>query len=179
MNILVSGLMGSGKSTQAKRLALKYNLCFLSTGDVLRDITIEDTILGQYLKNALSKGEMIDDNIVADLMQKRLSQPDAKNGFVSDSYPRRLSQVGYFDPKLDIIFYLNIDPNLAKERLLKRGRADDTPELIDFRHKSQGNDIKELVGFYRGKIKVYDIDANKNETQVFDEIVRHLDGNHA
>lgn len=176
MRILVSGLMGSGKSTQAKRLAAKYDLCFLSTGDVLRELSKKDNEQGRYLKDALVKGVMVDDKLVADLMRVRLEQEDAKNGFVSDSYPRHIGQIQYFDPKLEIIFYLNIDPEEAKRRLLARGRLEDTPELIDFRHKSQGGRIKELVDFYRNKIKVFDIDANRSEDEVFAQIMEHLDG---
>lgn len=176
MNILVTGLMGSGKSTHAKLLAEYLNLCFLTTGDVLREISKEDSDLGRYLKEELGKGQMIDDKIVADLIKKRLDAPDAKNGFVSDSYPRRLSQVGYFDPKLDLIFYLNVDPNEAKKRLLARGRPDDTKELIELRHKTQGEGIKDLVDFYRGKIKVIDINASGSIEQVFNKIKEYVGG---
>lgn len=175
MNILITGLMGSGKSTQAKLLADYLNLCFLTTGDVLRQISKEDSDLGRYLKDTLSKGEMVDDRIVADLIKKRLEEPDAKNGFVSDSYPRRISQVGYFDPKLDLIFFLNVDPNEAKKRLLARGRPDDTQRLIDLRHKTQGKGIEELVFSYRGKIKIIDIDASGSVNDTFNRIKEYID----
>lgn len=174
MNILITGLMGSGKSTQAKRLAQKLGLVFLTTGDVLREIAKESSKVGRYLNNTLSKGEMIDDKIVADLIKQRLDKEDAKAGFISDSYPRRLSQVELFDPRLDVIFYLKVDPEVAKERLLKRGRPDDTEELIDYRHQSQGIKITELVDYYRQKIPVYDIDANKSEDEVFAQIAEHI-----
>lgn len=175
MNILITGLMGSGKSTQAKLLADYLNLCFLVTGDVLREIAKEDTLQGRTIKQDLDTGTMVDDKIVADLIKKRLEAPDAAKGFVSDSYPRHLGQIEYFDPKLDIIFYLKLDPDEAKKRLLARGRKDDTPELIEFRHKTQGEGIKELVGSYRRKIKVIDIDASGSVNDTFNRIKEYID----
>ena len=178
MRILITGIMGSGKSTQAKKLAEKLNLCFLTT-QMLRDAAKRDDAIGEVLRQALSKGDWVDDKIVADLAKERLTKPDAKNGFVSDSYPRRVSQIGLFDPLLDKVFYLKVDPKVAKQRLLDRGRADDKSELIDYRQKTQFEGIEGVVNYYKDKIGVIEIDASKNESQVFDEIVRHLDGSHA
>lgn len=166
--------MGSGKSTQAKLLADKLNLCFLRTGDVLREIAKKDTPKGREVKESLDKGLMVDDAIVANLIKERLSQDDAKNGFVSDSYPRHLVQIDYFDPNLDVIFFLNISPDRAKERLLARGREDDREELIDFRHQTQGEKIIELVDFYKGKIPVHYINGEQEVEKVHQEILSYL-----
>lgn len=175
MNILITGLMGSGKSTQAKRLAEKLGLVFLTT-DILREAAKRGDDMGRQLREALSKGKMVDDRIVADLTRNRLSKPDANRGFVSDSYPRRVSQIDFFDPKIEKVFYLKVEPEVAKKRLLKRGRPDDTSELIDFRHKTQVEGIKEVVGYYKEKIKVVEIDANKSEDEVFQQILNNLNG---
>ncbi|MBI3485760.1 nucleoside monophosphate kinase [Candidatus Daviesbacteria bacterium] len=174
MRILVSGIMGSGKSTQAKRLASEYHLCFLTTGDVLRAMAREDSEKGRVVKQALDTGAMVDDAIVADLIKQRLAQGDAKAGFVSDSYPRHLKQLDYFDPNLEIIFFLFFSPEVAKQRLLKRGRSDDTEELIDYRHKTQGAKIKEIVDYYRDKIKVFDINGELSEDEVYNQIKAYL-----
>ncbi len=178
MRILITGLMGSGKSTQAKKLAEKLGVCFLTT-QMLRDAAKRDDEVGVALREALSTGAMVDDRIVADLARERLMEPDAKNGFVSDSYPRRVSQIGFFDPKIERIFYLKVDPEVAKKRLLDRGRADDTPELIDYRQKTQFEGIQNVVDYYKDKIEVIDIDANKSEDEIFAQIMEHLNGNKA
>ena len=174
MNILVTGLMGSGKSTQAKLLAEYLSLVFLTTGDVLREIAKKNSTIGRKVKEGLDQGIMIDDKIVADIIKKRLDKEDAKKGFVSDSYPRHLKQLRFFDPKLDLIFYLKLKPEVAKKRLLERGREDDTKKLIEFRHKTQGDKIKKLVDFYKDKIKVIEINAEKSIEEVQSKIKSYL-----
>lgn len=173
------GVPGSGKSTQAKKIANALGFCYLTTGEVLRELAKDDTPLGRQIKETTDKGEFFDDYFVADLIKQRLEKGDCKNGFVSDSYPRHLGQLKIFDPKIEKIFYLKVSDDHAKQRLMARGRIDDTKQLIDKRSELYKEKVEELLEYFKDKIKVIEINGEQDENAVFDQIMEHLDGSHA
>src|SRR3989344_4290022 len=114
MRILMMGIPGSGKSTQAKKLAERLDLCYLTTCDVLRELSKKNDILGRKIRETMDKGEFFDDYFVADLIKQKLEKDECRNGFVSDSYPRHLGQLKIFDPKIEKIFYIKVPDIEAK-----------------------------------------------------------------
>ena len=123
MNIVLFGPPGSGKGTQAKMLAEKYNIPHISTGDILRDNLKNKTKLGLEAKAYMDKGELVPDDVLIGIIKDRLSQPDCASGFLLDGYPRTLPQadalnriLNEMDKKLDVV--LNID--VPDEELIKR-----------------------------------------------------------
>lgn len=130
MKILVAGPVGSGKTTQAKLLAEYLDVPMVGMGEVLREISKKDNPKGKLLRDDLDKGRLVDDQIVAKIIKERISQKDCETGFVMDGYPRSLPQIELFDPGFDRVFYLDLDDEIVIGRLAKRGREDDTPELI-------------------------------------------------
>ena len=90
--VILLGPPGAGKGTQAERISAEYGLKHLSTGDMLRDNLASDTALGREAKPLIERGELVPDHIVLRMVQDRISQPDCRNGFVLDGFPRTLAQ---------------------------------------------------------------------------------------
>src|SRR5437870_7012925 len=130
MEILLIGPQGSGKSTQAEKLARFLGVPNVETGQIFRDLAKDQTSLGQRVREILKSGGMVDDETTAELVKVRLAQPDCQAGFVMNGYPRSPRQQGIFSPKFDRVFYLVVPDEVVTQRQLKRGREDDTPELI-------------------------------------------------
>lgn len=159
MKVLLIGPQGSGKSTQAKLLAEFLMVPFISTGDILRNLSKDDTEQGKSIKMILDEGRLVDDRTISQLVKERLTKPDCKNGFIMDGYPRTVDQITNFDPKFDIVFYLLVSDEEATKRLLKRGRVDDTPEAIAQRLKLYHRETDPIIAYYQQKDLLCAIDG--------------------
>ena len=143
-NIIFTGMPGSGKGTQAVFLASKLNIPHISTGDIFRDEMKRETLLGLSITKSMNAGQYTSDEITNAVVAGRLSQPDCVNGFILDGYPRTINQVEFLDSvgvKVDTVIDLEIDPELALNRLL--GRA---------KEQSRGDDDEAVI---RGRIDTY------------------------
>lgn len=164
------GPQGSGKTTQAKLLAKVLKVPLISTGDVLRQISRQSSFLGRRIKTALDQGKLADDQLVAEVVAERVSQADCQNGFVMDGYPRSITQLKLFDPQFDRIFYLDISGNQVIDRLLKRGREDDTPKLITERLKFYHQLSEPLIGLFGEKGILQRVDGTGSIYKIQSEI---------
>jgi len=90
--IVIIGAPGAGKGTQSRLLSEKYGYPQISTGDILREMALADTPLGRSIKETMAKGELVSDEILAEVILTRTSQPDCKDGYILDGYPRTLNQ---------------------------------------------------------------------------------------
>jgi len=90
--IVIIGAPGAGKGTQSRLLSEKYGYPQISTGDILREMALADTPLGRRIKETIAKGELVSDEILAEVILTRTSQPDCKDGYILDGYPRTLNQ---------------------------------------------------------------------------------------
>lgn len=133
MKILFIGPQGSGKSTQGKLLAQHLNIPYLSTGEIFRNLSEEDSGEGKRIRQILSEGKLVDDATTSEIVKKKLSESDFKDNFILDGYPRTLEQLNSFDPGFDKVVYLKVPQEELIQRLLQRGREDDTLELIKTR----------------------------------------------
>lgn len=174
MKILITGPQGSGKSTQADILSKKLGIAFINAGNLVREMSKEDSERGRSLKNDLEAGRLVDDNIIGDLVRTQISQPECKDGFVTDGYPRTINQIKIFDPEFDRVFYLEISDEEALRRLLKRGRADDTLAVINERLKWYHEQTKPLLEFYQSKGILEKINGEMSIEEVAQEIEERL-----
>ena len=181
MNILFLGPQGSGKGTQAKRIALDYGLAHVATGDMFRAAIAARTPLGIQVEPILAGGALVPDELTIALIRERLSQPDAREGFVLDGYPRTLPQAEALDEllaglgrPLSVVLELQVPDEVCVERMLRRaaeeGRPDDTPEAIQRRLTIYHRDTAPLVDHYLATGKVVGIHGDRSVGEVSAEI---------
>lgn len=127
MRIILLGPPGAGKGTQAVILAKKLNLPHISTGDILRQNVRQDTAWGRQAKDYIDKGILVRDTLVTAMLKDKLTQPEIKNGFILDGYPRNLKQAESLDEllkskhcEIDFVFYLQTSPAVIIQRLSGR-----------------------------------------------------------
>jgi len=125
--VILLGPPGAGKGTQAQRIAQRYRLPHLSTGDMLRDHIQRDTDRGRRAKPLMERGELVPDEIVLSMVEERISQPDCDNGFVFDGFPRTLAQAEDLEQicrrhnfDYTIVLHMVVDPDLLMRRLTGR-----------------------------------------------------------
>jgi len=126
-NIIFIAPPAAGKGTQAEILKNKYNIAHISTGDLLREEVKKGTELGEYLSEQMKSGKLIKNEIVTELLKNRLENDDTNNGYILDGYPRSIEQaesleelLENLDKKIDYIFYLDIDEDIAMKRACGR-----------------------------------------------------------
>ncbi len=125
--VILLGPPGAGKGTQAQRIARRYGLPHLSTGDMFRDNIQRDTELGRKAKPLMERGELVPDEIVLGMVEDRISQVDCHNGFVFDGFPRTLSQAEDLDRicrrhnfGFTVVLHMVVDQDLLMRRLMGR-----------------------------------------------------------
>ena len=181
MNVLILGPQGSGKGTQAKRIAAEYDIPHVATGDIFREAIASRTPLGREVEPILASGQLVPDELTVSLIRERLAEDDAHNGFVLDGFPRNAAQAEALDEllaeigrPLDIVLELQVPDEVCIERLLKRaeeeGRADDTPTVIEQRLEIYHRETAPLVEHYLATGKVVGIHGEGSVDEVWAEI---------
>jgi adenylate kinase len=186
VNILLLGPQGSGKGTQAKRIAAEYGIPHIATGDMLRAAMAAGTPLGLKVKPIYDAGQLVPDGIMIELIRERLDEPDAADGFVLDGFPRTMPQAEAFEAmlreiarELSVVFALQVSDEICVARLLKRaedeGRVDDTPEAIRTRLDLYHRETEPLIEHYRTQGILVTIHGDGTPNEVFAEIQATLE----
>ena len=181
MNILILGPQGSGKGTQAKRIAAEYGVAHVATGDMFRAAIAAGTPLGLQVQPLLASGQLVPDDLTIGLIRARLQEPDALGGFVLDGFPRTMAQAGALDAMLagigrglDVVLELLVAEEICVERMLGRareeGRGDDMPEVIAARLEVYRRETVPVVEHYRATGRLVGIRAERTPDEVFAEI---------
>ena len=188
MRLLIMGLPGSGKGTQARVVAERLDIPAISTGDIFRENVRNDTPLGLEAKTYMDAGEYVPDDLTNRLVADRLSQSDANGGFLLDGYPRTLQQVGTLDEILDghghrldaVIELTGITPEEVVERLHKRaasqGRADDSFDVIQRRIDIYIRETQPLIEVYADRGLLVQVDGIGQVEDVTERVLKVLDG---
>ena len=164
-NILMMGPPGSGKGTQAARIAERRGLAHISTGDMLRAAMAAGTELGNRVKDVVDRGDLVPDDLMLELVLDRLSQPDAANGFLLDGFPRTVAQATALvdalegDQVLERIILLEVPDEVLVQRALARGRADDTEDTIRHRLRVYLDSTRPVLAALDGRLDRADIDG--------------------
>lgn len=186
MNLLVLGPQGSGKGTQAKRISAAHGIPHVSTGDMFRAAIADGTELGRQVEPILASGELVPDDLTVALIRERLSEHDARDGFVLDGFPRNLAQAEALDGMLaeigrglDAVLFFDLSDELAVERIrgraIEEGRDDDTPESIARRLAIYHEQTEPVVERYRATGKLVPLHAARSIEEVSTEIEAALD----
>ncbi len=168
--LLIVGPQGSGKGTQGVRIAEALGIPVVSTGDVFRANVKGGTELGQRVKAIIDAGDLVPDSLTGEVVRDRLSQDDAREGFLLDGYPRNLGQVGDLDAfltdrgdELDAVIELDVPREESIERITQRakeqGRSDDTEEVIANRLAIYERETAPILDVYRERGIVDRIDG--------------------
>ena len=180
MNLLVLGPQGAGKGTQARRISEAYGIPHVSTGDMFRALD-DSTELGRKVKAIMDAGDLVPDDVTVAMIQERLAQADAENGFVLDGFPRNLAQADALDAMLgaigrtlDAILFFDVPDDIGLQRALSRAaienRSDDTVEAITRRLELYHRETEPIVEHYRATGKLIPLHAERSIDEVWDEI---------
>lgn len=127
MRLVLLGAPGSGKGTQAKRLAARFRIPQISTGDLLRAAVAAGTAEGLKAREAMDAGRLVDDAVVFAIIRRRLAEDDARRGFILDGFPRNLAQAQEIDAllaeigaPLEAALHIHVDPDTLVERIAGR-----------------------------------------------------------
>lgn len=182
MNLIIFGPPGAGKGTQAVKIAEKYSVAHISTGDILRGAVKNGTELGLKAKEFMDKGELVPDELVIGIIKDRVKEKDCENGFLLDGFPRTLPQADALDSMLsnegmeiDAVVSVEVEDSEIITRILKRaqeeGRADDTEDVVKNRLSVYRSQTEPLKGYYNQKGKLSEIDGIGTVDEVFGRIV--------
>lgn len=163
MRLVLVGPPGAGKGTQAVRLAERLEVPHISTGDLFRANLKQETALGVEAKRYMDAGELVPDEVTVGMVRDRLDSDDAAKGFILDGFPRNVAQavalgelLGNRGEELDAVVELQVPEDLLVQRLLGRGRADDTEEVIRRRQQVYRDETAPLLAHYRDQLLTID-----------------------
>jgi adenylate kinase len=153
--LVLVGPPGAGKGTQAITLSERLGIPHISTGDLFRAHVGEQTPLGQEAKRYMDSGELVPDSVTNEMVRERLTEPDAKTGFLLDGFPRNTKQAEVLgqilaesELSLDAVIQLQVPEDVVVGRLLARGRADDGEEVIRRRQQIYMSETAPLLEYY-------------------------------
>ena len=181
MNIILFGPPGAGKGTQSKYLIDKLKNFQISTGDILREEIKKNSDIGQQIINNMNEGKFVSDEIVNELIEKIIFDPQKKDKLIFDGYPRSLNQAKHLDllldksnQKINHIFFLNVNKDTIVERIEKRkvleNRSDDDSDTILKRYDTYMETTRPVLDFYSKNPNFHEI----NGTQKIDQITREI-----
>ncbi|MBV8753402.1 MAG: adenylate kinase [Hyphomicrobiales bacterium] len=176
MRLILLGPPGAGKGTQAQRLVQRHGIVQLSTGEMLRAAVKAKTPIGRKAEAIMARGELVPDDVVVAIVSDRIDQPDARNGFVLDGFPRNVAQAEALQRlladkglRLDGVIELQVDEGALLKRLasriadmMARGepvRPDDNPEALKTRLDIYRTQTAPLIAFYRKKGLLKSVDG--------------------
>ena len=174
MRILILGPQGSGKGTQARRIAERHGIPHIATGDILRTAIAEGGELGRRVEPILERGDLVPDDLMVDLIRERIA---GESGFVLDGFPRTVPQAEALDTMLDevgkpldAVLLLEVSDETALSRLLERGteggRPDDAPDAIRNRLRLYHGLTKPVVERYRERGTLVEVDGERSIDEV-------------
>lgn len=185
-NIALFGPPGAGKGTQSKHLISKYNLTYISTGDILREEIAAETSLGKKVKDIINHGELVPDELMSQIIEKKISSNLDSKGILFDGFPRTVAQADIldnllqkFNTRLTCMLSLEVPYDLLKERMIERGktsgRSDDNLEVIENRFVEYEKKTKPVIDFYQRKKIYHHVDGVGTIDEIFERLCNKID----
>ena len=158
-NIMFIAPPAAGKGTQAELVVEKYHIPHISTGDILREISKEDSEIGSYVKETLASGKLVKDEITYQLIEDRLSKDDCKNGFIIDGFPRNIDQAYEYDKILKNLGYevgnvilINIDKKTLEKRITGRRLCENCNAIYNINDEKSSPKVESVCDVCGGKL---------------------------
>ena len=173
------GPPGAGKGTQAERVAQRLGIPHISTGEMFRSHVSSGTDLGRRVKALMEAGEYVPDEVTGQMLAGRLTESDCAEGFILDGFPRTLPQAELLDrlladDPLDRVVSLEVDSRVLLERMMARGRADDTPETIRRRLEVYEAQTAPLLDLYGRRGLVRTVEGSGRIPEISERIIEAL-----
>jgi len=183
MRILLIGAPGSGKGTQADRLAAHYGVTHISSGDLLRQHVRDETPLGVVVKTLVERGDLVPDSVVMDMLRKPVLAAAEAGGYILDGFPRSVGQAkaAYevaqtLGVEIQVAIHLDVDRDDLVQRLLARRRgAEDTPEVVEHRLDVYLEETVPLVDYYNRREWLVHVDGGRTIDTVTQSIIGRID----
>ncbi len=179
VKLLFIGPPGAGKGTQAGKVAGRLGVPHISTGEMFRDHVSRGTDLGKKVEAIMAAGDYVPDEVTVAMLSERIAQDDAAGGFILDGFPRTVAQVDSLDrllgdEGLDRVVVFEVDEDELTDRLLARGRTDDTEETIRNRFKVYLEQTQPLIDIYDDRHLTVTVDGIGDVEDVTDRILTRL-----
>jgi len=202
MNIVLFGPPGSGKGTQAEKIAERYGIPHISTGDMFRAAMAQKTELGLQIKENMEKGILISDEITVRLVEMRLKEADCTEGFILDGFPRTIEQAEALDSMVELgfVIVLDVPDDVVLKRIMNRRtcskckrpttadegekckkcggelikRSDEKEDVIKYRLSVYHDQTAALLEYYKPKDIIHIIDGNRSVEEIFQDIIKIL-----
>lgn len=181
MRWILLGPPGSGKGTQAKRLAAAHSANHLSTGDILRAEVAKGSAVGAEAKQYMERGELVPDDVIIRMIRARLQDGNGDGKFILDGFPRNRAQAVELDKMLeeikvpiDRVVLVKVSDDEVKKRLkgraVEEGRADDTEDVIAHRLEVYRQQTEPVVAYYREKGAVVEVEGEQSIEEVYSDL---------
>ncbi|PLX06074.1 MAG: adenylate kinase [Marinilabiliales bacterium] len=186
LNIALFGPPGAGKGTQAKKLAEKYNLTYISTGDILRKEIADKTPFGLQAKEVIEQGGLVCDETIVQIIENSINMNPDSNGILFDGFPRTYAQAYILDgllikmnTKLSCLISLEVPKDELIGRMMarasKENRADDKKEIIENRLHEYDTKTVQVIDYYKDQGKYYAIDGIGTVDEVFERVTDRIE----
>lgn len=187
VDVVFFGPPGSGKGTQASRLAAALGIPQISTGDLLRSHVARGTELGRTAKPIMEAGALVPDDLVTRMLKERIEEADAARGALFDGYPRTVAQAESLERLLEeegrsltAVLFIDVPDAVIVERLVRRaaieGRADDTPETVASRLRVYREKTEPLAELFRAQGLFHRVDGDRPVEDVATDVLDVVNG---
>ncbi len=187
LNIVLFGPPGAGKGTQSENIITKYNLVHIATGDLFRKHLKEDTELGQKAKEYMDSGNLVPDEVVIGMVDEKISETPATNGFIFDGFPRTVAQAEALDELLkknntniSVMIALQVPDDELRQRIALRGKTsgrsdDQNIEKINNRIKVYKEETLPVAKYYQNQGKFAEVNGVGSIDEIFNNISQEID----
>ena len=177
MKIILIGIQGAGKSTQGALLSEKFNIPYLSSGHVFRQLCKEKNKMGRWLKETLNAGALVPDETTLEIILSYLKRDEYESGYILDGFPRTVAQAKAFEGEVDHVVFLDVSDKEALWRISGRvsDREDETIAAIRNRIRLFHEVTEPVIEFYKNEGKLIKVDGEKNVDGVFAQINQKID----
>jgi adenylate kinase len=181
MRVLLAGAPGAGKGTQAELLAYQLDVPHIASGDLVRENITAGTPAGAAVRDAVARGDLVPDEVIVEILRPTLLLAGSRGGYVLDRFPRTVAQAESVDAvfgatgaSVEVVVHLDVPDDVLTDRLLSRGREDDSASVIEHRLAVYRSQTLPMLDWYAQRQQLVVVDGDAAVADVSTEIVRGM-----